>query len=307
MPVGKKFAYYNEFDKRKAAWLRELIKRKLIALGEVDERSIKTVSSDDVKGFKQCHWFAGIGIWSYVLKQAGWPEDKEVWTGSCPCQSFSTAGMHKGFADERHLWPDWFRIISKSKPCVIFGEQVAGKDALVWIDLVQTDLESKMYAFASLDLCAAGFGAPHIRQRFYFVADSFNQGLERTTGKILQAQEKKSGSTSGHRFSDVANSHSTRLEGRTGKQKDQTKQSLGKRSMVNAVDHQQRTGPVNGFWRDADWILCTDGKWRAVRPGTQPLAVRTPARVVRIGGYGDGIVSEVAKNFIEAYIEVKRH
>lgn len=84
--------YYNELDPKKVAWLRELIKRDLIAPGDVDERSIKDVRSDDLRGYSQCHFFAGIGVWSYSLRGAGWPDDREVWTGSCPCQGFSVAG-----------------------------------------------------------------------------------------------------------------------------------------------------------------------------------------------------------------------
>jgi hypothetical protein len=63
-------AYYNEFDPQKAAWLRELIKAGLIAPGDVDERSIKDVRPADVMGYTQCHFFAGIGVWSYALRLA---------------------------------------------------------------------------------------------------------------------------------------------------------------------------------------------------------------------------------------------
>jgi len=79
-------AYYNEFDPKAAAWLRELIKAGLIADGEVDERSIVDVRAVDLRGFRQCHFFAGIGGWSYALRLAGWSDDRAAWTGSCPCQ-----------------------------------------------------------------------------------------------------------------------------------------------------------------------------------------------------------------------------
>src|SRR5689334_6724883 len=117
--------YYNENDPKAAAWLRELIKHGHIAAGEVDERSIADVKPGDLAGFVQCHFFAGIGIWSYALRLAGWPDDREVWTGSCPCQPFSAAGKQEGISDERHLWPEWFRLIKDCFPAVIFGEQVA--------------------------------------------------------------------------------------------------------------------------------------------------------------------------------------
>lgn len=117
-------AYYNEIDPFAVQWLRELIRRGLVQDGDVDDRSIKDVSPSDLDGYAQCHFFAGIGVWSYALKSAGWDENVKVWTGSCPCQPFSSAGSRKGIEDERHLWPDWFRLIEKCKPDVILGEHV---------------------------------------------------------------------------------------------------------------------------------------------------------------------------------------
>ena len=104
-------AYYNEIDPFAAEWLRMPIQEGHIAPGVVDERDIRDVIPNELSGYTQCHFFAGIGVWSYALRQAGWPDDRPVWTGSCPCQPFSTSGKGKGFADERHLWPDWFWLI----------------------------------------------------------------------------------------------------------------------------------------------------------------------------------------------------
>ena len=180
--------YYNEIDPYAAQWLRNLIAAGHIANGEVDERSIQLVDSADLAGFTQCHFFAGVGVWSYALRLAGWPDDRPVWTGSCPCQPFSAAGKGAGFADERHLWPEFCRLIQQRRPSVVFGEQVASKDGLEWLDLVQADLERSGYASAAADLCAAGVGAPHIRQRLYWVADACDQRHERGTGTGREAQ-----------------------------------------------------------------------------------------------------------------------
>lgn len=182
-------AYYNEFDPYAAQWLRNLIAKNLIAPGDVDERSIVDVHPDDIVGYHQCHFFAGIGGWPYALRLAGWDDDREVWTGSCPCQPISSAGQHKGHADERHLWPAFHRLISECGPSVVFGEQVANEDGREWLSAVRADLEALGYACGAADLCAAGVGAPHARQRLFWVADAegtggrWREGLEARTRK----------------------------------------------------------------------------------------------------------------------------
>jgi len=162
--------YYNEIDEAKAEWLKELIKEGVIADGLVDRRSIRDVSPGDLDGFIQCHFFAGVGIWSYALTLAGWPADRAVWTGSCPCGPFSSAGKRAAQNDPRHLWPDFFRLIEARRPVCVLGEQVSSIDGLGWLDLVLADLDSAAYTLGALDICAAGVGAPHIRQRLYWGA-----------------------------------------------------------------------------------------------------------------------------------------
>jgi site-specific DNA-cytosine methylase len=162
--------YYNEFDPNAAAWLRELIRQGHLPDGDVDERDIRDVRPDELRAYTQCHFFTGIGGWSLALRLAGWPVERPVWTGSCPCQPFSAAGARGGVSDERHLWPHWHHLIRECRPPEVFGEQVASKDGLGWLDLVSADMEGEGYAVGAADLCAAGIGAPHIRQRLWFYA-----------------------------------------------------------------------------------------------------------------------------------------
>ena len=173
--------YYNEHDPFAGAWLRELITAGLIADGEVDTRSIVDVQPSDLAGFVQCHFFAGIGGWSYALRLAGWPDDRPVWTGSCPCQPFSAAGSNAGGNDPRHLWPAWYRLIRECRPPVVFGEQVEAAVGHGWLDLVCDDLEREGYACGAVGLPAASVGAPHIRQRLWFVAESNGRDAEHRT------------------------------------------------------------------------------------------------------------------------------
>ena len=216
-----KGVYYNEFEPYAAEWLRNLIKAGLIPAGDVDERDIRDVTPEELMGYAQCHFFAGIGGWAYALRLAGWGDDRPVWTGSCPCPPFSSAGRkkacpecggtnpvphvgrtgyfvcclcgHEWLADERHLWPEMWRLIRDGRPSVFFGEQVASADGRVWLASVRASLEILGYAVGASDLCAAGVGAPHIRQRLWFVADAERRTTERHRHKVGGTQEGMQG------------------------------------------------------------------------------------------------------------------
>ena len=340
--------YYNEIDAYCASWLRSLIAEKLLPFGDVDERDIRDVTPSDLAGYTQCHFFAGIGGWAHALNLAGWPEDRPVWTGSCPCQPFSSAGRRAGTADERHLWPHWFHLIEQCKPPIVFGEQVASKDGLGWLDLVQADLEAAGYASAATDMCAAGIGAPHIRQRLWFVGladtndrtgrpgsdtkeaqrsqghsepsrggatsgvgDCLSKGLERHAwdgddsdqpGWVSEEQNRpvaETGSDGG-----LADADSSRFK---SGQRDNTSSRYRDTSPAKSDDgllaDGSRPSPTNGFWGDADWLFCRDGKWRPVEPGTFPLAHGVPARVGRLRAYGNAIVPQVAAEVVKIFTE----
>ena len=414
-------AYYNEKDQFAARWLRNLILAGAIMPGDVDERDIRDVRPSDLAGYIQCHFFAGIGIWPLALRNARWPDRRRVWTGSCPCQPFSAAGSREGFADERHLWPHWFHLIRICRPGEVLGEQVASKDGLAWLDLVSADMEGENYAFGAKDICAAGFGAPHIRQRLYFAGtlglangnysrlEGWRQsqrqravecvvgadGVARELGESDSARWREGrarGSTLGQGSSADAASgtggladdhHAERrtvaagrnerhgantgwpqgaghFEGRgsivgladlegeglprrqhrgaPGEEARDGTRLLGigghgeiggvaddnggiggqgralergrgagsdevSRSGSSGDDIPSRPGPTNGFWRDADWLLCRDGRWRPVGPGSFPLVNGAPARVGRLRGYGNALVEACARGFIESYLE----
>ncbi|EBH4530598.1 DNA cytosine methyltransferase [Salmonella enterica] len=339
-------AYYNEIDPFAAQWLRNLIAGGHIAPGEVDERSIEDVTPDDLRGFTQCHFFAGIGVWSHSLRLAGWPDDKPVWTGSCPCQPFSAAGKGDGFADERHLWPHFFHLISELRPQHVFGEQVASGNANTWFDLVQADLEGVDYAFGIVPFAAADVGAPHIRERAYWVANASSEyepaaGNETGSATRLRSCAANRLADTGGQLCNRINPLLQREEFRRNAERLPETSWLGfVDGMANANnrigDEGETLRPgrdailngcingwpleVNGFWRDADWLFCRDGKWRPVEPGTFPLVdgaaarlgrvesgvarVASSNRVGRLKGYGNAINAQAAAEFIRAYMGV---
>ncbi|EON11954.1 phage methyltransferase [Pandoraea sp. SD6-2] len=331
-------AYYNELDPYAADWLRNLIAAGHIAPGDVDTRDIRDVRPDDIRGYTQCHFFAGIGVWSYALRMAGWPDDRPVWTGSCPCQPFSAAGAGLGFADERHLWPHWFHLIREHMPATVFGEQVASKDVDPWIDLVQDDMESLGHAFGALAFPAASVGSPNIRDRTYWVALADNvrsQGRggmsERTVERIARSSGLACGLADDHEHGRPAQAvagvhdaehHTQSCSGVVRLANSIVQQRSDGQPGLSHVDHAAgrhesatappglrsdlRACPTNGFWRDADWLLCQDGKWRPVEPGTFPLAHGAPARVGRLRAYGNAINAEAAAEFIRCAREAIR-
>ena len=284
-------AYYNEIDPYTAEWLRNLIALGQLPSGDVDERDIRDVAPDDLAGYGQCHFFAGIGGWPLALKLAGWPEDAEVWTGSCPCQPFSVAGAHRGADDERHLWPAFHRLIAERKPAMVSGEQVASKDGRGWLAGVRADLEALGYAVGAADLCAAGVGAPHIRQRLWWVANTMSaRRAERgtITGKRSIAGD------GGDRGMGDANSARHALGIRI----------IGDDETTFGAERGQTTQQT-GHWSIFDLIPCADGKARRIEPGTFPLAHGVLNRVGRLRAYGNAIVPQVAAEFIAAFMECR--
>lgn len=272
--------YYNDNDARCCAWIRELIADGHLPEGYVDERPIQDVRADELAGYTQCHLFAGIGGWPYALRLAGVPESANIWTGSCPCQPFSVAGKRKGTADERHVWPEFSRLIGECHPATVFGEQVASRDGREWLSGVFADLETLGYAVAGADLCAASVGAPHIRQRLYWVALATSTGTGSNERRIWEEHRDDS--------SDIrlADSDDTRSQGRNG------------------AILRERAGELS-TWSGSAPYQCRDGKTRRIpiEPALFPLAYGIPERVGLLRGAGNAIVPQVAAAFVKAVNE----
>ena len=310
--------YFNEFDRFPAAWLRALYPG-----AEVDERSIADVGADELLGRERCHFFAGIGGWEYALELAGWPAGVPVWTGSCPCQPFSAAGKGLGTADPRHLWPEFRRLIALCRPPVVFGEQVASKAGRLWLAGVRADMEEMGYAFGAADLCAAGVGAPHIRQRLYWVAYAAGerrvgerlllrtQEGRRDEGEVLEAA-RSSGPDSG-----LADRYLSRSQGAgcgtsgarwaelgpCGEGEDERLGHADEQGPQGRRKHPGEHADQRPAWASGVYLDCTDGKARRVEPGVCPLAHGVSGRVGQLRGYGNAIVPQVAAQFVSAFME----
>jgi DNA (cytosine-5)-methyltransferase 1 len=272
--------YYNENDPKTAAWLRELIRADIISAGDVDERSIVDVKPYELTRYTQQHFFAGIGGWPLALRLAGWPDNQPVRTGSCPCQPFSQSGKQLGTKDERHLWPVFRDLITFGDATITFGEQVASPLGREWLAGIRADLEGLGYEVGAADLCAAGLGAPHIRQRLYWVAHTNQRRRNSRRGKESQGKERQSG-----------NGESEQRGGTNGLV---LANGAGRNERILECDYQWPPGTTNLV------VCCEDGKARRFEPGAFPLADGIPHRVGLLRGYGNAIVPQLAAEFIQA-------
>lgn len=344
-------AYYNEIDPYAAQWIRNLITFGWLTDGEVDERDIRDVQPEDLRGFDRCHFFAGLGGWEHALELARWSSDRPVWTGSCPCPPFSNAGKGQRcpscgssrnichprktghficldcgcdrHADGRHLWPEFARLIRASRPPIVFGEQVASFDGRLWLGSVQADLATMGYSACSADLCAAGVGAPHIRQRLWFVAHARSEGwgqvgslirrgsegsraegldqrsLHGSPGVMAHADGRQCNGLASGEGCERDETPAGRIEG--DRQPERGGAARGMGNTERSTDQHLAGGFPSqegsycgrgsngswsaispGFWSDADWIPCRDGKARPVEPLAQQMADGSTASLGRL-------------------------
>lgn len=284
-------ALYNDIEPFTSRWLENLIAARAIEPGVVLTKSIADLWAEDVRRFTRAHFFAGIGGWSYALDLASYPREMPVWTGSCPCQPFSSAGLRNGTKDERHLWPEWYRLIQQCKPPVVFGEQVASADGIAWLDAVSADLEAVGYAFGAQDLCAAGVGAPHGRQRLYFAAvlPSAREHYRLACRRMADAaRHRAAGEVRGR-----ARAHEQAQGSHEGYRRAMERNAWPLGSSNGREGHRS-------FWATSDLVVSGDGKQRPIEPGTLPVADGAPQDMDVLRAYGNAIVPQVAATFIEA-------
>ena len=284
--------YYNEIDPYAAQWLRNLIDAGHIPAGDVDERSIVDVSPADLKGYIQCHFFAGLGGWPLAFRLAGWPDSHPGWSGSCPCQPGSVAGRQGGFDDARHLWPHWRELIAQRRPTTIFGEQVAAWAA--WLALVRGDLEAMDYAMGATPIEAASAGGHQLRDRYFFVARG-NDAKWRAEEPAWDFLARPApGWIEGDGYASERRSGGLERVAGFGWGEGWTEHELRSRGLSAAV----------AGIGDSQVIECPDGKWRPLpSPRVRWVGNEIPARVDKLRALGNAIDPYAAAQFIRSAAE----
>lgn len=337
--------YYNDNSPEAVQGLQLLMAERIIPRGVIDPRSIKDIHPNDLKGFDHCHFFAGYGGWPLALMMAGWPAEREVWSGSCPCQPYSSAGLQKGEKDERDLWPYWDELIAARRPATIFGEQVERAILHGWIDRVSANMATKAYQTGIAVLPACGVDAPHKRDRIAFVsddgrmADGAGEDAGRRSGKEQRAargQEvddrwmfESAGADGGLGDRNGAGSKRKRLlEKRAHRKEDfetwwssedgDVGDGIASRSQRHARDDRRAQGREDAarpasetsFWHTDQWVICADGKARRIPSSESGICLVVdgiPSRLVEmyLRGMGNAIVPEVFARFIRAYMSAR--
>tara|TARA_A100001037_G_C15072499_1_gene600101 strand:+ start:23 stop:865 length:843 start_codon:yes stop_codon:yes gene_type:complete len=208
--------------------------------------------------------------------------DADVVVGGFPCQPFSIAGKGKATQDDRHLWPDMFRVIKETKPTWVIGENVRNiisiSDGMV-LEQVYLDLESEGYEVQSFIIPASAVNAPHQRYRTWIVAYSrrtlqsrakFRRKNENEIGKGYANQSERSSKTS---ESDVADTDSKGLQ--------RTKQ------------HETYNGETKTQYTTAQCFEEKGYYWE-FEPNVGRVANGIPNRVDRLRGLGNAIVPQIA-------------
>ena len=295
-----KTAYYNEIDPYCVDWLKNLINAGLIPNGEVDSRSIVDVRADDLRGFGQKHFFAGIGGWALACRLAGYPDDADIVTGSPPCQPFSVAGRLAGTADDRHLWPEMARLVASLRPAAAAVENVANVVGMA-LDGMLSDLAGCGYAARAFVVPACAVDAPHRRDRVWIAARSMvnaagvGRGEGRAEHELRGGRATAAGSGVSHGVVADTNGAVPERGARAGAVPGEAK---GGRAPG------QPYGPGDRLpWDGAEYREGADGKARRVEPGVRLLAHGVPCRVAKLRAFGNAIVPQVAAEVLKAMVE----
>ncbi len=191
------------------------------------------------------YWFPNSKSYEDITKTdfTEWREKINVLTGGFPCQPFSVAGQRKGAEDNRYLWPEMLRAIREIQPDWVVGENVAGILSMVQpgsetalgreeslfgevdrkrilhrqeyvVETVCNDLEREGYSVQPVVIPACAVGAPHRRDRVFFIAHRADAGVKGMQRKwednILSG--RTASDTNSHRWRDGKNQQVTIAE-----------------------------------------------------------------------------------------------
>lgn len=234
----------------------------------------------------------------------------DIITGGYPCQPFSQAGKRQGEADDRHLWPEMFRLIQECRPAWVLGENVVGHISM-GLDDVLSDLEAEDYTCQAFIVPACAVDAPHRRDRVWIVAhterperrssepagyvgDGANAGRSETASRAGTPSQDGDAGAMANATSERRNSPGS--TGQAISQPGTLERSAGRGSSLADAARKRRKQPWSprsrrfGFENDGAGSGATD--WLP-EPGVGRLVDGLPNRVDRLKGLGNAVVPQI--------------
>ena len=255
----------------------------------------------------------------------------ELICGGPPCQPVSLAGKRQGQSDDRWLWGEALRLVESIQPRWCLFENPPGIVSL-GLDRILVDLEALDYATGTLEIPACAVDAPHIRQRVWIVAESVGNGREVRTREPAASGKRGSSNRGKHgqqpqddgtgQLADAegmgcppgVSNHVGAAEGKINSSGDESED--GNVADPNGEHRRPGAEGKNGerdvvavstnAWDGGEWIECTDGKSRRVKPGVRLLAHGVSGRVARLRALGNAVVPQVVERIGRAMMEVGR-
>jgi len=227
-------------------------------------------------------------------------------SGGFPCQPFSVAGKQKGKRDDRYLWPEMLRVIREIKPTWVLGENVPGILRIAGKTVCE-DLEREGYAVAVFNFEAAAVGAPHRRERVFFVGErttmeNTSHGRCKQQGILSQQQRRAESCGTGKGCSewasssmpeDVADTERVYVQGQHNRQEQGQLRGSCRRAVESDVG-----GVAHGI---PCWL---DGYWR-VEPDIPRVATGVKNRVGRLKCLGNAVVPQQVYPILQAIAEIE--
>ena len=221
-------------------------------------------------------------------------KDIRLICGGYPCQPFSLAGKRGGSEDDRHLWPEMFRLIQELRPSWVVGENVFGHISM-GLDQVLADLEAADYSARSFVIPACAVDAPHRRDRIWTIARK-NFLADPNARHSQQNEHLRSGRNAVElRSQTLGYSTSISWDGVQDERGQEKPETLGRETTIEFRGPNVRIDGRSSRFR----------KWKP-EPSVGRVADGVPNRSHRLKQLGNAVVPQVVQAIGEMIMQVER-
>lgn len=230
----------------------------------------------------------------------------DIICGGYPCQPFSAAGKRRGQTDDRHLWPEMFRLIQELRPTWVVGENVAGHISM-GLDDVLADLEAEGYTARAFVIPACAVDAPHRRDRVWVVAHTDNRLFDPQNALLTRRDASLLGCEA---LADADGERKLQPEGvdeeqwrRIGDCREavaDTQSGRWRQGHTHTGGHEERAGTAR------EWSGFAHGSWWPPEPDVGRVADGIPLRVDRTKSLGNGLVSDIPEAIGHAIAAIQK-